>query len=86
MSESCCQNQNFERHPDPEIADIGHGEGVEFTIGRCGGCRTPLIRFWVGGGIAEGMTVISQEQIEAFVNTQDGMTRKRLLCDWFDSL
>jgi len=44
------------------------------------------MHFWAGGGIAEGTTVISQEQIEAFVNTRDGMARKRLLCEWFDRL
>ena len=81
---SCCSEQVFERHSNPEIADIGQGGGVEYTVGRCKHCDAVLIHCWVGG-VAEGIQVVSQNLIDSFVAV-DPQVRKRLLGDWFNSL
>ena len=86
VNEPCCQHQNFERHPDPEIADIGHGEGVEYTIGKCASCGVPLISCWVGGGMAHGLMVVSRERIDTFLDAPAGILRRQLLSEWFNEL
>jgi hypothetical protein len=80
----CCQAQLFERHPDPEIADLGSGGGAEYTVGRCRTCGALLIHCWAGG-FAEGIAVVSPDLIDAF-RAADPLARKRLLADWFDHL
>lgn len=81
---SCCSEQTFERHPDPEIADIGSGGGAELTVGRCTNCDAVLVHCWVGG-VAGGIEVVSQGLIDHFLSV-DPRSRKALLRDWFNSL
>lgn len=80
---SCCSEQSFERHSNPEIADIGKGGGAEYTVGGCTSCGALLIHCWAGG-VAESIRVVSQESIDSFVEA-DPQTRKKLLGDWFNS-
>lgn len=80
---SCCSRQSFERHPNPEIADIGSGGGAEYTVGTCSACGAVLIHFWVGG-VAGGIEVVSQELVDAFLEA-DPKARRKLLGDWFNS-
>ena len=79
----CCSKTDFERHPDPEVADIGKGGGAEFTVGRCGNCGAVLIHSWVGG-VAGGITVVSQSLVDRFL-AADPQSRRLLLTDWFQS-
>ena len=81
---SCCSEQEFERHLNPEIADIGQSRGVEYTVGRCKHCGAVLVHCWVGG-VAEGIQVVSQDLIDSFVAAAPEV-RKKLLGDWFNSL
>jgi hypothetical protein len=81
---SCCSEQLFERHPNPEIADIGQGGGAEYTVGGCKNCGAVLIHCWAGG-VVEGIRVVSQGLIDTFV-AADPKLRKKLLSDWFNSL
>lgn len=81
---SCCSEQRFERHPNPEIADIGQGGGAEYTVGQCKGCGALLIHCWVGS-VAECTQVVSQDLIDSFL-AADPKPRKKLLGDWFNSL
>ncbi len=81
---SCCSEQEFERHPNPEIADVGQGGGAEYTVGRCKSCGALLIHCWVGG-VAEGIQVVSQDLIGSFVATPPE-SRRKVLGDWFNSL
>lgn len=81
---SCCSAQVFERHPDPEIADIGKGGGAEYTVGRCGNCGAVLIHCWAGG-VAGWIEVVSQALIDRFL-AADPPSRKALLIDWYNSL
>ena len=80
----CCAAQQFERHPDPQIADIGQGGGAEYTVGSCKSCGAVLIHCWVGG-VAESIHVVSQETVDAFIAAPPAQ-RKALLADWFNSL
>ena len=80
---SCCSEQSFERHSNPEIADIGKGGGAEYTVGGCKNCGALLIHCWAGG-VAESIQVVSQELIDSFVEA-DPQSRKKLLGDWFSS-
>ncbi len=86
MSLPCCKNQIFERHPDAKIADIGKSDSLEFTVGRCKNCNTPLIHCYVAGGVSEGIEVVSQELIHSFLDESDLRLRKKLLVHWFDGL
>ena len=81
---SCCREQLFERHSNPEIADIGKGGGVEYTVGRCKSCGAVLIHCWVGS-VAGSTHVVSQALIDSFVEAAPE-SRKKLLADWFNSL
>ena len=81
---SCCSEQLFERHSNPEIADIGQGKGVEYTVGRCKKCGAVLVHCWLGG-VAGSTHVVSQDLIDSFV-AADPRSRKKLLDDWFNSL
>lgn len=80
---TCCSKQLFERHSNPEIADIGTGGGAEYTVGRCKNCGAMLIHCWVGG-VAESTRVVSRELVDSFVEA-DLPSRKKLLSDWFNS-
>ncbi len=86
MGHVCCDRQNFERHPDPAIADIGHGGGAEYVVGNCLSCGAILISCWVAGGISAGLEVVSQELIDTFLGAPDWKSRKKLLSDWFNEL
>ena len=86
MKRGCCADQAFVRHQDPEVADIGHAEGVEFTIGRCSSCQSPLMHLWVAGGVSQDIEVIEQSLINQLVQTSAGKQRKKLLTDWFNAL
>lgn len=66
MNVSCCPGQLFERHPNPEIADIGQGGGAEYTVGRCKNCGAVLVHCWVGG-VAGCLQVVSQDLIDSFL-------------------
>lgn len=81
---SCCSEQLFERHSNPEIADIGQGGGAEYTVGRCKNCGAVLVHCWVGG-VAESIQVVFQDLIDSFVAAAPE-SRKKLLDDWFNSL
>jgi len=81
---SCCSGQIFERHSNPEIADIGQGGGAEYTVGRCNQCGAVLIHCWMGG-VAECIHVVSQDLIDSFIAV-DPKSRKKLLGNWFNSL
>ena len=81
---SCCSEQEFERHSDPEIADIGKSKGVEYTVGRCKNCGAFLIHCWAGG-VAGSTNVVSRDLIDSFVAAAPE-SRKKLLSDWFDGL
>ena len=67
------------------MADIGHAEGVEFTIGRCASCQSPLMHLWVAGGVSDGIEVIEQSLIDQFVRAPAGKPRKQLLADWWNA-
>ena len=86
MKGACCADQAFVRHPDPDVADIGHAEGVEFTIGRCSSCQSPLMHLWVAGGVSQGIEVIEPSFIDQLVQTSAGKRRKKLLADWWNAL
>jgi hypothetical protein len=86
LKRTCCEDQAFVRHQDPEVADIGHAEGVEFTIGRCSSCQSPLMHLWVAGGISHGIEVIETSLIDQLVQTSAGKGRKKLLADWWNAL
>jgi len=79
---SCCSKQVFERHPNPEIADIGQGGGAEYTVGGCKNCGAVLIHSWAGG-VAGSIRVVSQDLIDSFL-AADPQSRKKLLGDWFN--
>jgi hypothetical protein len=81
---SCCSERVFERHADPDIADIGKAGGVEYTVGRCRNCGAVLIHCWAGG-VVEGYQVVSQALIDHFT-TADPALRNVLLAEWFNSL
>lgn len=81
---NCCAQQEFERHPDPEIADIGSGGGAEYTVGRCKKCGAVLIHCWAGG-VVGSTEVVSQDLIDTFLAAPPAL-RKKLLGDWFNSL
>ena len=81
---NCCQEQVFERHTDPDIADIGQGGGAEYTVGQCKNCGAVLVHCWAGG-VAGGIEVVSQALIDRFM-AADSKSRKLLLSDWFNSL
>lgn len=81
---SCCVEQVFERHPNPEIADIGSGGGAEYTVGGCKNCGAVLVHCWAGG-VVGSIVVVSQDLIDSFV-TAAPESRKKLLGDWFNSL
>jgi hypothetical protein len=81
---SCCADQQFERHPDPEMADIGSGGGAELTVGRCTSCGALLVHCWVGG-VAGGIQVVSRDLIDHFRSVEPS-SRKTLIGDWFNSL
>ena len=85
MKRTCCADQAFVRHQDPDVADIGHAEGVEFTIGRCASCQSPLMHLWVAGGVSDGIEVIEQSLIDQFVRAPAGKPRKQLLADWWNA-
>lgn len=86
MTDACCPNQAFERHPNDEIADIGSADGVEFTIGYCKSCGTKLMHCWVGGGISEGIEIISREFESRIAAVSDYTKRQELLGLWFNGL
>ncbi len=81
---SCCSEQAFERHPDPDVADIGQGGGAEYTVGRCKSCGAVLMHCWAGG-VVGGIEVVSQALIDRFL-AADPKSRRALLGDWFNSL
>ena len=81
---SCCSEQLFVRHSNPEIADIGQGGGAEYTVGRCQNCGAVLVHCWVGG-VAEVIQVVSQDLIDSFMAVAPAPRKKRL-GDWFNSL
>jgi hypothetical protein len=86
VKRACCADQAFARHQDSDVADIGHAEGVEFTIGRCSSCQSPLMHVWVAGGVSHGIEVIEQSLIDQLVQTSAGKRRKQLLADWWNAL
>lgn len=77
----CCSEPDFERHPDPDVADIGKGGGAEFTVGSCRSCGARLVHCWVGG-VAGGLRVVSRDWIDRIV-AADPQTRRSLLTEWF---
>ena len=79
---SCCAEQEFERHADPEIADIGSGGGAEMTVGRCKNCGAVLIHSWAGG-VVGGVEVVSQDLIDRFMSL-DPQPRRAALAEWFN--
>ena len=81
---SCCAEQVFERHSNPDIADIGSGGGAEYTVGWCKSCGAVLVHCWAGG-VAEAIVVVSQELIDSFVAAAPE-SRKKLLGEWFNRL
>jgi hypothetical protein len=81
---SCCSEQTFERHPDPDVADIGQGGGAEYTVGRCHNCGAVLIHCWAGG-VVGCVEVVSQALVDRFM-AADPKARKALLGEWFNSL
>jgi len=74
--------QFFERHPNPAVADIGKGGGVEFTVGRCRHCGAVLMHCWAGG-VAEGVVEISQELVDQLLAAAPE-SRKAMLIAWYD--
>ena len=81
---TCCSNQAFERHLDPEVADIGQGGGAEYTVGRCENCGAVLIHCWAGG-VAGGIQVVSQALVDRFLAAEPA-SRRGLLGEWFNGL
>lgn len=81
---SCCSKQLFERHPNPEIADIGKAGGTEFTVGRCKNCGAVLVHCWVGS-VVGCIEIVSQDLIDSFLAAAPE-PRKKLLGAWFNSL
>lgn len=79
----CCSEQLFERHPNPEIADIGKSRGVEYTVGGCKNCDAVLIHCWAGG-VAESIQVATRELVDSFAEA-DPQSRKELLGAWFEA-
>ena len=86
MYKSCCTRQEFVRHIDPTVADIGQAEGAEYTVGKCCNCGSILIHCWVAGGVSEGIEVVSQELVDSFLTAPDYHLRKKRLGDWFNGL
>ena len=84
MKQACCANQAFVRHQDADVADIGHAEGIEFTIGKCSSCQSPLMHVWVGGGVSEGVEIIEPSLVDQLVQTPAGKQRKTLLAEWWN--
>ena len=84
MKQSCCANQAFVRHQDADVADIGHAEGIEFTIGKCSSCQSPLMHVWVAGGVSEGVEIIEPTLVDRLVQTPAGKQRKTLLVEWWN--
>ena len=80
---SCCSDQDFERHPDPDVADIGKGGGAELTVGRCTSCGAVLMHAWVGG-VVGSINVVSQDLVDTLA-AADPEPRKKLLIQWFNS-
>jgi len=79
---ACCYEPLFERHSNPEIADIGQGGGAEYTVGACRNCGAVLIHCWAGG-VAESIQVVTQDLVDYFL-AADPPTRKKLLAEWFN--
>ena len=79
---SCCSDPDFQRHPDPDVADIGTGGGAELTVGSCRSCGARLVHCWVGG-VAGGLRVVSQGWIDRMVAT-DPERRRPHLAEWFN--
>jgi len=86
LKPACCPNQSFVRHRDPDVADIGHAEGVEFTIGNCSSCQSPLMHCWVAGGISDNIEVIEQSVIDQLVQSPTAKRRKELLANWWNEV
>lgn len=82
----CCESLEFQRRSNPPGADIGHAEGVEFTLGSCRSCKRILIHCWVAGGYAEGYEVVDQAFVDRLSGPTNPGARKQLLADWWNSV
>jgi hypothetical protein len=80
---SCCAEQVFERHANPDIADIGSGGGAEYTVGSCRNCGAVLIHCWTGG-VVGGVVEVTRELVDSFLAAPLA-ERKKLLGHWFNS-
>ena len=81
MSQSCCPNPAFERHLDPEIADIGSADGIEFTIGQCTACGRAVMHCWIAHLFGKELPV-DQDFIDLVAASADYQERQRLLGRW----
>ena len=83
MTQPCCPNQAFDRHPDPDVADIGQSAGIEFTIGHCRSCGAKLMHCWAAGGASSAAVVASEDLISQIVAIKDHKARRKFLSDWW---
>ena len=81
-------NRGFECCPAAtwlRTEDLGHADGVEFTLGRCSICGRYWLHLWTMYSREPGYSALDERTAQELMQSAPGPGRKRRLAEWLNA-